>query len=638
MGVVRFFLGPTGPPVFMDRTALVVVTLCIAGLFGWFYYTSKYPPPLATTAPAAAAASASPTAAPSPLATGTTEAVANQTAPAPAPTPAAETVAPVEFVWQTPQIEFRFTNLGGGITEAIPQGKEHLAEDGKQVMLNDAGRIPIGAISEKPGEGTTLPYTGTRDGEVLRFERTDPVTGLKVTKEYTLDYQQGLKQNLAQIPAVRLKVTFTNTGAQPYKDGGYYIYAGSAAPIHRRDQITYLSFDWFSDGHYHTDHATSFEAGRVPLLGYETHPGHGVITERIGKAAWVAVKNQFYTTIVAPIPATAGEEPDAREIWARRFDLELKPEDKARNEAVLHGLDAALGMPALQLEPGQSVAQEFQIYAGPKYYSRLDKLGHNEQEVMDFGKFKAVSILLLGLMNVFHGWLGNYALAIILLTILVKAVLFPLQNRANKSMKRMAVLSPQMSVLREKFKDDPAKMNAETMKLYRANGMSPLAPLGGCWPMLIQMPIFFGFLYMLYTAAELRNSSFLWVRDLSQPDTVGHFAGFPINVLPLMMMGTQFWQMRLTPRTGDPAQQKMLMFMPLMFGFICYNFAAALALYYTVQNFLTILQLYITRNQTPPAAAAGETAKLVPVKGSGGRGNFGFGSSANYGKGRRQKG
>ena len=251
---------------------------------------------------------------------------------------------------------------------------------------------------------------------------------------------------------------------------------------------------------------------------------------------------------------------------------------------------------------------------------------------MDFGKFKAVSIVLLGMMNVFHGWFGNYALAIILLTILVKAVLFPLQNKANKSMRRMSVLSPQMTALREKFKDDPTKMNAETMKLYRANGMSPLAPLGGCWPMLIQMPIFFGFLYMLYTAAELRNSSFLWVHDLSQPDTVGHFAGFPINVLPLMMMGTQFWQMRLTPRTGDPAQQKTLMFMPLLFGFFCYSFAAALALYYTVQGLLTILQLYITRNQNPPATAAGNAAKLVPVKGSGGKGNFGFGSSANFDK------
>ena len=113
--------------------------------------------------------------------------------------------------------------------------------------------------------------------------------------------------------------------------------------------------------------------------------------------------------------------------------------------------------------------------------------------------------------------------------------------------------------------------------------------------MVIQMPIFFGFLYMLYPACELRNASFLWVHDLSQPDTVARIAGYPINVLPLLMIGTQFWQMSLTPRSGDPSQQKTMMFMPLLFGFFCYNFAAALALYYTMQGLLTVLQLYVTR-------------------------------------------
>jgi YidC/Oxa1 family membrane protein insertase len=264
-------------------------------------------------------------------------------------------------------------------------------------------------------------------------------------------------------------------------------------------------------------------------------------------------------------------------------------------------------MPPLQLAPGQTVAQDFQIYAGPKYYSRLDRLGHEAQEVMDFGKFKIVSITLLSLMNLFKSWLGNYGLAIIVLTLLVKGILFPLQNKANKSMKRMSVLGPKITELREKYKDDPARLNTETMSLYKEYGVNPL---GGCLPMLVQMPIFFGFLYMLYTAAELRNSSFLWVRDLSQPDTVAHFLNFPINVLPLIMIGAQFWQMSLTPRTGDPSQQKMVMFMPLVFGFFCYNFAAALALYYSMQGILTIGQLYLTRNQPMPALA-----KVKPANG-----------------------
>ena len=613
----------------MDRTAWIAVVSCIIGLFAWQYYFSKAYPPVSTPAPTPAAATASPGPEASPaLTSGKPEPVRDVAAPMPAPA-----VAEARLQVVTPQLKLTFTNLGGGIAEAEPLGKEHLAEDGLNVELNHAGHIPIGALSiNTPGENATLPYEGTQDGNTVRYERTDPDTGLKITKEYTLDYQGDEKQ----VPAVRLKTTFTNTGTATYLNAGYYVYAGSAAPVHRRDQPQYLAYDWFSDGKYRTASALGFDPGRVPLLGYETHPGRSVITEPVGKAAWVAVKNQFYTTVVSPIPATIGEEPAAREVWARRFELTRGPDEISRNEPVLHGLDAALGLPALNLAPGASVTQTFQIYAGPKYYSRLDKLGHNEQEVMDFGKFKAVSILLLGLMNVFHGWFGSYAVAIILLTILVKTVLFPLQNKANKSMKRMSVLSPQLSALREKYGSDPARMNAETMKVYRANGMSPLAPLGGCWPMLIQMPIFFGFLYMLGVATELRNSSFLWVHDLSQPDTVGRLFGFPINLLPLAMMGTQFWQMQLTPRTGDPAQQKTLMFMPLLFGFFCYSFAAALALYYTVQGLLTILQLYITRDQraTPPVAAttaAATPAKFVPVKEKE-RGFGGFGSSANYGK------
>jgi YidC/Oxa1 family membrane protein insertase len=164
----------------------------------------------------------------------------------------------------------------------------------------------------------------------------------------------------------------------------------------------------------------------------------------------------------------------------------------------------------------------------------------------------------------------------------------------------MQLLQPKMTELKEKYKDDPAKMNQEVMKLYKDYGANPLS---GCLPMLIQIPIFFGFYSMLGTAVELRNSSFLWVADLSRPDTIFHLAGIPVNILPLAMAATMIWQMQLTPKAGDPAQQKMMMFMPLVFIFITYNFASALALYYTVQNLLSILQLYATRNQPMPTLA-----------------------------------
>ncbi len=625
----------------MDKQAWIAVTLCLVGLLAWqYYFASKYPPApvrpsAAATARATPGAGASPAAATEstqtlPTGKPTAADVTTERQETPAPTPAAPAVPEQTELVRTPQLELHFTSYGGGIAEAIPLGKEHLAENGKNIALNHAGQIAIGATTLQPGQDTREPYALRREGDKVTAERTGP-DGLKVTKEYTLDWQGNPKQ----IPAIRLKVSFQNTGAQPYKNDGYYIYAGSAAPIHRRDLPTYLSFDWLSNNAYHTDHATSFEAGHVPLVGIETHPGRNIITAPVNKAAWVAVKNQFYATVLTPLSASVDQEPPAREVWARRFDLPLSPQETAENLPVLHGLDVALGLPALQLAPGETKAQEFQIYAGPKFYSRLDTLGHQEQEVMDFGKFKVVSITLLGLMNTFKSWFGSYAIAIILLTILVKTVLFPLQNKANKSMKRMQVLNPQLTEIRAKYKDDPARVNTETMKLYKTYGMSPLAPLGGCWPMLIQMPIFFGFLYMLYTAAELRNSGFLWVHDLSQPDTVTRLpipglGTVPINVLPILMIAAQFWQMSLTPKTGDPSQQKTLMFMPLLFGFFCYNFAAALALYYTMQTLLTILQLYLTRDTNAAPA------QLVRVSGDPGPGrNDGGGGGGRKGSGKR---
>ena len=244
---------------------------------------------------------------------------------------------------------------------------------------------------------------------------------------------------------------------------------------------------------------------------------------------------------------------------------------------------------------------------GPKLYGRLAKLDHDEAEIMDFGMWKLVSQTLLNLMNLLHRLLGNYALAILVLTAIIKLILWPLQTKANKSMRRMSALSPKMQELREKYKDDPTRMNQEVMKLYKEYGINPVS---GCLPMMIQIPIFFGLFTMLRQAVELRNASFLWVRDLSQPDTVAHLPvlGWPVNILPLIMGATNLWLMRMTPKTGDATQQRVMMFMPLIFLFFCYNFAAALALYYTTQNLFTILQLYQNRKQPPAETGESESA------------------------------
>jgi YidC/Oxa1 family membrane protein insertase len=160
--------------------------------------------------------------------------------------------------------------------------------------------------------------------------------------------------------------------------------------------------------------------------------------------------------------------------------------------------------------------------------------------------------------------------------------------------------------LKEKLKDDPQKLNQAMWQLQREYGVNPM---GGCLPTLAQMPIFFGFYSMLGTAVELRGSSFLWIKDLSVPDTVAHVLGFPLNPLPLIMAATMFWQMKITPKTGDQQQQKIFMFMPFIFIIFCYNFASALALYWTVQNLLSVLQTYLTRHRPLPALTKKNTGE-----------------------------
>ncbi|MGB8465952.1 MAG: YidC/Oxa1 family insertase periplasmic-domain containing protein, partial [Terrimicrobiaceae bacterium] len=300
---------------------------------------------------------------------------------------------------------------------------------------------------------------------------------------------------------------------------------------------------------------------------------------------WTGVASQYFTTIVTTLK-TKGVS-----AWATRF------ETRKLNDVPVYGIQGGLGMPAFTLAPGQSVTESFEIYAGPKEISQLRKLGGGQDSVMNFGMFGFVSEFLLWAMNSLKTVFDSYAAAIIVLTLIIKTLLWPIQNKATNQMRKMSLLSPKMTELREKYKDDPQKMNEEVMKLYREYGVNPFS---GCLPMLIQIPIFFGFYAMLGSAIELRNSSFLWVHDLSQPDTVFRLWGFPINVLPIVMAGTMIWQMAISPKSGDAMQQRIFYFMPVVFLVFCYNYASGLALYWTTQNLFSIVQLYLTRNKPLP--------------------------------------
>jgi YidC/Oxa1 family membrane protein insertase len=558
----------------MDRTAWIAITLAGIGLVAsliWEQHQAAEARARFLQQQAALAALATPKPAPSET---------------PAPTPSANIGAQQpqrekrpdhEETLQSDFAELRFSNNKGGL--ATVSLLRHTGEEGRHVQLNTEGAPAIGAVAQNPNTWNDSGYDLSTDpgAGTATLKRTDP-NGLEITKLYTLGQQAGLKDGYQ----IKLSIDFKNTGTAVFDTTGFFVSTGAAEPIHRTDRIFATQFDWYRDGKFNSIPVNYFDPGKLFGLIQTSGPRESY-SATADKILWAAVSNQYFATILVP-QGVGGQQ-----VWAMPLNLPVMD-----GQPPVRAILGAIEVPGFSLQPGETKNVSFVIYAGPKEFGRLSRLPSDEAEIMNFGWAKWISELLLSVMIILHGWVGSYGLAIVIMTLIIRSLLWPLQNAATKSMRKMAKLSPIMNELREKYKDDPQRLNQETMKLYKEYGVNPF---GGCLPMLVQIPIFFGFYGMLDKAIELRNSSFLWVRDLSQPDTVFHIGGIPINVLPLVMAATQLWQMQITPKTGDPAQQRMFLFMPLIFLFICYNYASGLALYWTVQNLFFVAQMYLTRNQ-----------------------------------------
>jgi len=527
-------------------------------------------------------------------------------APTPTPTPEPEPTAPTMMArsesLSAGDAQYIFNNDTGGIEEVLLL--LHVAENQEAVFLNRDRLMPIGAIGNVPGEalgGFEMEVDRTRGRVLFTKEEAD---GLLIRKEFFLPRDDDPATRFV----VRMNLEFINQGSMEVQRTGYFVSAGSAAPIHIKDMPLYTRFDWYREGKMHSIDVNWFSASRIPLIGIQTRDARPIYSEARDNISWASVSSQYFCTILR------ATEAQGVSVWAQRFDT------KRQDESPVYGIQGALGLTGFRLGPGEKQLDQFEIYAGPKELPTLNAIGHGMPDVMRFGMFRLVSEFLLWGMNSLNKIFNDYGISIIVLTIFIKTILWPIQNKATKSMRKMAALSPKMTELREKYKDNPQKMNEELMKLYKDYGINPFS---GCVPLLIQIPIFFGFYSMLGVAIELRNAHFLWISDLSQPDTIGHVLGFPINLLPIIMAGTMIWQIGITPKTGDAMQQRIFYFMPVIFLVFCYNFASALALYWTTQNIFSIVQLYLTRNQPLPtlekksvvAKKAAEAAKKTKKKG-----------------------
>jgi YidC/Oxa1 family membrane protein insertase len=234
----------------------------------------------------------------------------------------------------------------------------------------------------------------------------------------------------------------------------------------------------------------------------------------------------------------------------------------------------------------------YTLYAGPKDYGRLKSLGVNLQENIDFGWFMFGSwsfVRLLAepmflLLTFIDRMVGNYGISIILLTLLIKTVFIPLTHKSFKSMRAMQAIQPQIKAIQEKHKGNKEKLSKETMALYKEHQINPL---GGCFPIFIQIPFFIAFFNILYTSIELRHAPFMgWITDLSAKD--------PYYILPVVMGVSMFVQQKIQPSTMDPKQARIMMFLPVIFTFFFMNFPAGLVLYWLFNNLFTIAQQFLT--------------------------------------------
>ncbi len=237
----------------------------------------------------------------------------------------------------------------------------------------------------------------------------------------------------------------------------------------------------------------------------------------------------------------------------------------------------------------------YQVYFGPKKMAILKEVGHDLERIVNFGWFDKLARPALYLLNFFYSYVGNYGISIILVTILIKLLFWPIAQKGLKSMKNMQKIQPKMAKLKEKYKNDKTRLNEEMMILYKTYKVNPV---GGCLPMLLQLPVFFALYKVLLQAIELRHAPFmLWITDLSAPDRlmigvdIPYLGGLP--VLTLLMGGSMFLQQRMTPAPADPTQAKIMMFLPVIFTFMFLNFASGLVLYWLVNNLLSIGQQYL---------------------------------------------
>jgi len=538
----------------------IVISLAIVVLYQELivrrlYPTPEQPAPESQASPAAAARPAD--APPSPD---------SPAAPAAPAFPAALAAEARDVVVDTDLFRATFTTLGARLKSLeLKRYRKTVAPDSPplQLILFPApDRLPLGLTllgeGQTPVSDAAVLYSADQTAVDIGADGSTTLTfsgqlegGATVRKRVTMhghDYLWGLELEVDGVPAGFTQMSLGwDEGIDP---------AGANAA-----EVVY-------------DHVLVLQQNKLQSHLFTDFDGVNPI-ELKSDIDWMGFSGRYFLSAVVP----EVEPTNDLRVWMRRVDSQVQ---------------------TVMIDPPSTFSTRFQIYAGPKDIDRLEAVGHGLRKAVDLGWFTFIALPMLQALRFLHGFTGNYGVAIIILTVVIKVLFYPLTKKSFESMKAMQKLQPEMQKLRERLKDKPEDMNREMMELYRRHKVNPL---GGCLPMLLQIPVFVGLYNALLNAVELRHAPFMgWITDLSAPDRLGAlqlpFVTHPgIPVLTLVMGASMIVQQWMTPSMGDPAQQRMMMIMPVVFTFMFINFPAGLVLYWLVNNLLTIgQQYYMTRD------------------------------------------
>jgi YidC/Oxa1 family membrane protein insertase len=553
----------------IKRTVLwVVFSLSILLLWdNWMRYTGKpsmfFPSANQQAKPAAGASPAAPAANGEVPQASATPAAAGAAA-VPGATPAAAPAQGERVTITTDVLKAEIDSVGGELRRLELLKHKDAQDPTKNVVLFDSSPertylaqtgLIGGAFPNHRTPFTVQPGARSLDGgNEVKLVLTSEQGGVKLTKTYTFhrgDYLIDVKHDVTNLSGApvspSLYVQLLRDGGALPGDSKFYSTFTGPAVYTDADKFQKLAFDKIGSGK--DNHATKADDG------------------------WIAMIQHYFVSAFVP------PEKAPREIFTKKVDN-------------LYAVGNIL--PLGTIAPGATVSMDTRLYSGPQESETLIKVAPGLELVKDYGWLTIVAKPIFWLMVQIHNVLGNWGWTIIVLTIMIKLLFFPLSAASYRSMAKMKLVTPKMTAIRERHKGDPQKMNQAMMELYKTEKINPL---GGCLPIVVQIPVFIALYWVLLASVEMRNAPWLgWIHDLASPD--------PFYILPVLMAVSMFIQTKLNPTPPDPVQAKVMMFMPIIFSVMFFFFPAGLVLYWVVNNILSITQQwFITRKLNPPAAA-----------------------------------